>query len=252
MSNLNNIDGMPIKSTGDSGDSMLWTGLMIAAGYKIAIDAVKQCQTADGRMWRCVDRVNNQPTNSFSRDMALGVILYYCVTKDDVLADKWIAYIKKTSGLFPKSESSDNRYMMTPAMWWLMSYAGMRVPFYYKWTRFLNKPYHKIEMRLSPKGYQTHLQAVSDLIMAVSTGKRDTANGKYLSKKEPNNAFFMWLSGSNEKAKSLSAVAELLHGKSPGDGSQWCWERTDSDKAYLDSMGWDFLFIRMLCSLNIK
>lgn len=249
---LPNVDGMPIKGTGDSGDSMLWSGLMTSVGYKGAVEGIKKCQTADGRMWRCVDRVENQPQNGFSRDMALGVILYVVATKDYDLADKWIAYIKQTGGLFPRKEASDTRYLMTPTMWWLMSYAGIKVPLGYRLTRWLHKPYHKLEMRLSPKGYQTHLQAVTDLVMALATGKRDVANGKYLSSKEPHNAFFMWLAGNVDAALAASETFEAMNATAPGSGSQWCWERTDSEEAWRNSMGWDFMFIRMLCALQIK
>ncbi len=252
LSNLNNLDGMPIKGTGDTGDSMLWAGLMSAVGDRGAMEGIKKCQSPDGRLWRCVDRVNNNPQNSFSRDMSLGFILYFAKTKDHEMADKWISYIRKTGSLFPAEESTDTRHLMTPAVWWLMSYAGMRVPLHWRLTRFLLKPWQRIEMPWSPKGFPTHLQGVAQFILAISSGKRDKAAGAILSTKEPNNAFFAWLAGEDDRAISINNTLRAMHAASPGDGSQWCWERTDSEEAWRDSMGWDFAFIDFLVTLNVK
>jgi hypothetical protein len=243
---------MPIKGNGDTGDSMLWAGLMAAVGNRAAAEGIRKCQSADGRIWRCIDRVNNQPQNSFSRDMSLGFILYFAKTKDHEMADKWVSYLKANKALFPASESTDTRHILTPTIWWLMSYAGMNVPLKWRLTRFLLKPYNNIEMRLSPAGFQTHLKAVSALILAISSGKRDKAVGKYLLSREPQNAFFAWLAGEDDKATAINNTLRAMHSASPGDGSQWCWERTDSEDAWRDSMGWDFEFIDQLATMNMK
>jgi hypothetical protein len=249
---MRSVDGMPVKGDGDSGDSMLWAGLMVAVGDRYAAGGIKKCQTPDGRLWRCTDRVNNQPSNSFSRDMSLGFILYFAKTKDHEMADKWISYIKKTGSLFPASESTDTRHLITPSVWWLMSYAGMRVPLHWRLTRFLLKPYQRLEMKFSPKGFQSHLQGVSQFILAMSSGKRDKAAGAALLQKEPNNAFFAWLAGEDDKARAINDTLRAMWSAAPGDFSQWCWERTDSEEAWRDSMGWDFHFIDLLLTLNLE
>lgn len=249
---MKNVDGMPVKGDMDSGDSMLWAGLMTAVGYADAIAGIKKCQTPDGRLWRCTDRVNNQPTNSFSRDMSLGFILYFAKTKDHEMADKWIKYIKKEGGLFPSGESEDTRHIVTPSVWWLMSYAGMRVPRKWELTRFLYKPYRKIEAKMTPRGYQTHLQGVALLILALSSGKRDKKMGRALYDKEPDNAFFAWLAGLAGNAEAINNTYRTIHDLAPGTGRQWCWEREDNEKAWKDSMLWDFLFIEMLLELDIE
>lgn len=245
-----NIDGMPIKGNGDSGDSMLWSGLMVAAGDRRPIAGIRQCQTLDGRIWRCVDRVNNQPQNSFSRDMALGFLLYVSTVKDYGMANRWVSYIKRNKSLFPSDQSTDTRHIVTPTLWWLMSYSGIKVPLQYRLSRFLYKPYQKIEIKFGQRGFQTHLQGVACLIMAINSGKRDIKIGEMLYKKEPNNAFFAWLAGKNEEARSINN--RLRKSSSGGNQNQWCWERTDSEEAWKDSMGWDFLFIDMLLKTNIK
>lgn len=248
---MRDLYGMPIKWDGDDGDSMLWAGLMVSVGYKEPIEGIKMCQTPDGRLWRSPNRVNNQPSNSFSRDMALGFILYFQATQDHEMADKWIAYILKEGALFPANESTDNRHMISPALWWLMSYAGMKVPLKYRYTRFLFNPYNKLELLFTARGYQRHLKAVSALILAKSNGKRDTFYGKFLIEADPQNPFFQWLAGehSTRNYAYLNSKFELEWSSSPGSGRQWAWERSDDEDAYKNAMGQEFDFIRGLSNL---
>jgi len=257
---MKNIDGMMIFQDGSDGDSMLFSGLLVATGDKDPIVGIKMCQTDDGRIWRSPARKNNNPRDSFSRDMALGVILYIQKTKDYEMADKWVAYILKTGGLFPAAEASDNRYAITPSLWWLMSYAGIKVQWRYRLTRFMSPFFEKLMIPFTPPGYNQHLACVSQLILAIYNGKRDTVAGKQLSTLEPRNPFFLWMAGDNEGARKLAdelkAEASANGGASPegyyGSGKQWAWQRVDAEKAYMDAVGWDFIFIDELLKMDIK
>ena len=242
--------GMPIEAHSD-GDSMLWAGLMQAVGDTRSTLGIKMCQTPDGRLWRAPSRVNNQPQNSFSRDMALGFLLYVQVTGDYAMADKWTAYIKSTGGLFPAAESTDTRHIVTPALWWAMSYAGIKVPLGYRLTRFLLRPYNRLELKFTPRGYQTHLKAVMELILVIRDGKRNKSFGQLLLNREPNNPFFMWLAGKDALAIAKNTELKAIVNANPGAGTQWAWQRADSEEAWRDSMGWDFLFIEMLTSKRL-
>jgi hypothetical protein len=246
-----NTYGMP-KFPDTDGDSMLWAGMMQAVGDRRSTVGIKMCQSEDGRLWRAPSRVNNQPENSFSRDMALGFILYVQATGDYAMVDKWTAYIKKTRGLFPANESTDSRHLVTPALWWCMSYAGIKVPLIYRLTRSLLKPYNRLELKFTPGGYQIHLKAVQALILAIYEGKRDKKFGEMLLQREPRNPFFMWLAGNTTGALEMSKHFKTIHDQNPGEGTQWAWQRTNSEKAWKDSCGWDFLFIEMLCKLLVS
>lgn len=243
--------GMPIMAD-TNGDAMLWAGMMQAVGDRRSTVGIKMCQTPDGRLWRAPSRVNNQPKNSFSRDMALGFALYVQSTGDYSMADKWVAYVKKTGGLFPSNESTDTRHIATPALWWAMSYAGIRVPIGYRLTRFLMRYYNRFELIFAPRGYQTHLKAVQAFILAKHKGKRDKEFGKILHQREPLNPFYMWLAGDTEGAARQNAIFKHEHDLNPGKGIQWGYQRDDDEEAWRDSMGWDFLFIDMLCKMDIK
>lgn len=243
--------GMPVKGNGDDGDSLLWAGLLTAVGDPQFIPAIKNCQSADGRLWRHPSRVRIDTENTFSRDMALGFILYFQATQDHAMADAWINYIRGTGYLFPPKQSTDNRHIVTPALWWLMSYAGMNVPTWWRITRWLYRPYNYLETLVTPRGFQSHLKAVAALIMSIHDGKRNKRLGQLLFKREPNNAFFAWLAGDNHKAVRLKVALAWRSKNYSGDGSQWCWERTDSENAWKDSMGWDFKFIDYLMTLSL-
>lgn len=245
------IYGMPIKGAGDDGDAMLWAGLMTAVGDPRPLVGVKMCQTDDGRVWRSPSLVNNQPQNSFSRDMSLGFILYCQATKDTERGNKWVDYIHKTGGLFPANEATDNRYLLSPSGWWLMSYAGISVPWYYRYSRWMLKSWMKIEARTTPKGFARHLCGVSILILSLAWGERQKDLGEILHAKEPLNPFFAWLAGKDVLATFLYKDFKTRWQQNPGDGSQWAWERTDSEEAWKDSMGWDFLFLEKLFQLSI-
>jgi len=248
---LRESHGMPVMSNTD-GDSMLWAGLMVAVGDKRPIEGVKLCQTPDGRMWRAPSRVNNQPQNSFSRDMALGFILYVQATGDYAMANRWVEYVKKTGGMFPANESTDTRHIVTPSIWWAMSYAGIKVPLQWRLSRFLLRPYNRFQANLTPKGYPTHLVAVIGLILAIHNSETDKKLGKKLLIKEPLNPFFMWLAGIVPGAIIQNSTFKHAHSLNPGNGTQWAWERTDSEQAWKDSIEWDFLFIEMLCRKQIS
>jgi len=243
--------GMPVMTDTD-GDSMLWAGMMQAVGDRQSTVGIQMCQTPDGRLWRAPSRVNNQPKNSFSRDMALGFILYVQATGDYAMADRWTKYIKTTGGLFPAVESTDTRHIATPTLWWTMSYAGIKVPLSYRLTRFLLRRYNRLELKATPKGYQTHLKAVIALILAIHDGKRDIGFGKELSNIEPKNPFYMWLAGRTDEAAAYNAFFKSEYAKNPGAGTQWGYQRTDSEEAWRDSMEWDFLFIEMLCKMSLS
>lgn len=242
---------MPVKGNGEDGDSMLWAGLLTAVGDKQFINGIRQCQSADGRLWRHPSHVQLSTKNTFSRDMSLGFILYFQATQDHKMADAWINYIRGTGYLFPPKQSTDNRHIVTPSLWWLMSYAGMRVPSFWRRTRWLYRPLNYIETLFTPRGFQTHLKGIVALIMSIHDGKRNKYIGQILHKREPNNAFFAWLAGDDHKANSLNISYRWRSKRYPGDGSQWCWERDDRELAWRDSMGWDFEFIDRLIKLSL-
>ena len=63
-----------------------------------------------------------------------------------------------------------------------------------------------------------------------------------LHKRDPQNAFFRWLSEGTS-----DGLADLIISQVPKDGNhtlhQWSFVREDSEKAWEQSMGWDYIFL---------
>ena len=249
-------DGMPCKANGDDGDALLFAALKFASSsYKPIedLEAIKSCQDETGRFWRSPGRKGNDKVNSFSRDMALGVILMAVSAGDrnfEGSFTSWCKYIKKTGRLCPNT--TDNRAVIIPAMWWLISYVDPKLaPAYYSLTRFLLKPYLWIEAAVTPAGYQRHLVAVSIFILMILQDSRGCrglthAVAGELADKESKNPFFQWLRGHDEDAKLILESIENKVENNPGSRTQWAWERTDSEEAWRDSCGHDIDFMRNL------
>lgn len=238
---LLNIQGMPIKNEVpgivDDGavDSMLWAGLMCASGDFRSVGGIKNCQTQDGRLWRSPDHVLKQQLNSFSRDMALGFLLYVSATNDFVMLRRWLSYLRRNNTICP--DANDGRCIATKPLGWQIDYIV------YGKTSWLLKPYLIIAALTAPLGYQLHLVGVHLLLGWLITKKRGTLAGKILHKRQPLNPFFQWLADVTVIIPEASTTSRC---------TQWAWERADSECAWKESMGWDYLFIRNLINRDLS
>ena len=171
-------NGYPSKQNCDDGDATLFSGLLCLAGEELGCDAVKAAQDTAGKFWRSPRRVGIDTSNSFSRDMALGVLAYLVATRDTGAAQQWLQWIDQNSVCQIKvggncqlrtyrycRDDGDGRCFVTPGMWSMMR----RV-----WEH-LNLPLHKemktlgentlvIETEQAAIGYQLHLKGVITLL----------------------------------------------------------------------------------------
>ena len=141
-------EGYVSKKNCDDGDSTLFSGLLCLSGIDAGCDTVKASQDSSGRFWRSPRRIGDNlgKPNSFSRDMALGVLAYLIKTKDTDSANAWIRWIDhnrpcllkigrscKYRGLHRYCKAdNDHRCTITPAMFQLM---------YYTWEYIGLEPY---------------------------------------------------------------------------------------------------------------
>lgn len=233
----------------EDGDSMLWAGLLLASGEKDQADAIRACQDVVGQMYRAPSRVGTKDKNSFSRDMATGLTL--AAASDEKLRKgaytDWIRYTLDNG--CQACEEHDGRCLMTPGIYWWAHALGIKVPFYYRLTTFINRLYMWVACYVNPTGYQLHLAGVSLLIQKKlgQWGVLEKLGAKRLAKRQPQNAFFQWLSGDVEKAAFLlEEVKWYIENEGQGHMHQWGWERDDEEKAWQDSCGHDVVFIENL------
>ena len=228
---------------------MLWAGLLLAAGEKSQADAIRACQDISGRMYRAPSLAGIEAKNSFSRDMATGLTL--AAASNESLRNgayrNWIEYTLENG--CQACNEHDGRCLMTPGIYWWAHYLGIRVPFYYRASAFLNRIYFAIAAAVNPPGYQLHLVGVSLLIQKKlgQWGFLEKTAAARLAKSQPENAFFQYLAGNKDKARwLLDEIKFYLENEGQGGMHQWGWEREDAERAWKDSCGHDIAFMEML------
>jgi hypothetical protein len=235
----------------EDGDSLLWAALLLAAGEEGQAKAIRNCQDMFAQMYRAPSRVGKAEKNSFSRDMATGFTLAAASHQSirEVAYTNWIGYTLENG--CEACKEHDGRCLMTPGIYWWAHYMGVHVPWYYRWTAFLNRLYLFIACFVNPVGYQLHLAGVS-LFIQKKIGQWGTLEQKAaekLTKRQPKNAFFQWLAGNMKEAKFLlDEVKIVILYEGQGRMHQWCWEREDKERAWKDSCGHDIVFMDLLLS----
>jgi hypothetical protein len=228
--------GFPCKHGNDDGDSMLWAGLLNNVGGGVAF-SIMTCQGENGQLWRSPRRVDIDKENSFSRDMAIGFLLAWV---DDAAlnyaGDRWVDFLIKHKKLC--FDSTDTRHIITPTIWWMLSYFSDNINPFWKATRWMLPILTLLQARFAKPGYTLHLQACVGLFLYHVWGKKFTLLGRVLNRRQPANPFFQWLAD-----KPVVVPVEKPY---RGNGRQWAWERADSEMAWKDSCGHDYDFIKLL------
>lgn len=253
--------GYPSKQNCDDGDATLFSGLLCLAGENLGCDAVKAAQDNTGKFWRSPRRVGLDTSNSFSRDMALGVLAYLVATKDKAGAQSWLKWIDQNSVCQVNvggscqlrtfrfcRDDSDGRCFVTPGMWSMMRrvWEHLGLPLHGE-MRTLGENTLVAETEQAAVGYQLHLKSVMALIyQKIGRGypfEWDLVN--IISERQPDNLFFRYLQegASDSLIQSLQSICPL---EAPAETRQWTWERVTSEKAQLQSMGWDCIFLARL------
>jgi len=239
--------GAAKKDCGD-GDSTLWNGLLCASGEAFACDAVRASQDESGRVWRSPRLKGIDPKNTFSRDMGMGTLAYLAKSKNKDFGEKWTAFINSNKGLCEKENENCG---VTSTFFWAYNNVAEHVGFSKLKTSVIfgfadtsiDDAFLVVQANNTPSGYQTHLVGVH-VYLRLLEGKWNDAlqvAADVLHKREPQNIFFEYLSKGKSQSLATKLEDRLPFGPNPGR-SQWCWERTDSENACKDSMGWDFIF----------
>ena len=247
----------PMKSGCDDGDGLLWSGALCftnSTRFASSCAYVKLSVDAEGRAWRAPNRPRSgrDYTNSFSRDMAMGLILYARATKDYETLRRWAAFVRqhdgKMCGISTRFEdfASDSRCDSQSAIRGLAKLVDPTID----WGNlpYLNAKSILVQInssaRTAPQGYPLHLigqqlALLRDLGEKNAVLWRDTA--VILHKREPLNPFFAHLAGDDEAALSLSI--EQIPSQKPARQHQWSFERTGIEQAWRSSMVWEFVWL---------
>ncbi len=269
----------------DDGDMTLFNGMICASGDQRGCDGVRLSQGSDGRWWRSPRRIGWTYPNydvSFSPDQGLGVMLYTAVAKDVAAFDRWTKWmddhrpcvLEVGSTCFKKGwlrycddDIPDKRCTFRPADCTFLKATGaflgspnenlcekvlaelsVGVPF--PTSEILSVPKQALaSASVNETGFPLHLAAVS-VLLAKTLGLKDTdldTAGQVLAGKQDQNPFFQYLANGTSPATTKLLLSVCPNQNRPsGLRNQWSWERDQSDKAWLDSMYWDCIFLGRL------
>lgn len=258
-------EGHPSKGACDDGDATLFSGLLCLAGEEQGCAAVKAAQDTAGKFWRSPRRVGVDSSNSFSRDMALGVLSYVLATKDTNAAQAWIRWVDQNSvcqlnvgGVCQLRtyrycrDDSDGRCFITPGMWSVMRrvWEHLELPLH-KEMKTTGEQTLIMEAEQAPLGYALHLKAVI-FFLYQKMGRNFAFEWDLINtiiERQGDNLFFQYLhEGASPRLQD--ALKNLCPREAPENRKQWTWERDTAEGAEKDSMGWDCIFLGRLLTAS--
>jgi hypothetical protein len=248
---------IPMKAGCDDGDGMLWSGALCFSNPKkfaASCAYVRESVDDEGRAWRAPNRPRKPSdfTNSFSRDMAMGLLLYSHATKDYETLRRWATFVRDNNGKMCgintgfEDYASDSRCDSQSAIRGLAKLVDPSLD----WG---NLPYLSAKAillqinasaRTAPPGYPLHLIGQQLMLLRELGEKnaplwRDTA--AILSRREPLNPLFAHLTGDNVRSVNLSL--EQVPQSKPAKQNQWSFERSGAEQAWKASMIWEFVWL---------
>jgi hypothetical protein len=242
-------------------------------------------QGVNGRWWRGQSRINNNPTNSFSRDMSLGVIDYFIAygmlsndkSKAVEVRDKaiaWAQYISNNHGGKKFcNDATDSRCNIMGQSGHTLRKIMERIGAYNPSTQHLSIFNHLrtspqwlvwyAELQTVPVGFQTHLKA-QDILQRYVMGLESDAHYKTAARiifnKDRKNLFYEFLySGVNPgfvdrlflrcPAVRPTTNDHTVYHQSLGG---WQWQRPEVNKEWEVANGHDCIFLINLSIAALK
>ncbi len=231
------------------GDSTLFAGIACLAGETGQCAAVKASQSSNGQLWRAPDHVNQDTSNSSSRDMLLGGLAYIVATKDQQFASALVAYIHANGNMLC-TDASDNRCDVTlpvySEVWGTMAkvwtYIGLTPDSTMEEGTFGESEILAGESEFSPAGYTQHLPMV-EIWIRQHVGGWDAAladAAASVASSQNQNPFYEYVAHGADQTAAALTIDECL-GAAPTEKLYWTWQEVDSESAWTNRNGWDCL-----------
>ncbi|MBM3381216.1 MAG: hypothetical protein FJY29_02130 [Betaproteobacteria bacterium] len=244
------------KQNCDIGDATLFNGLLCLSGEELSCEAVRRSQGSDGRMWRAEFRVASDAVNSFSRDMAMGVLAYLVATRDVELARRWMSWIE-ANGQRLCRESSDNRCEFTPGFWLLFrevwEYLGLPLNQPMRTAVVSDTLMALLQSQFSPPGFELHLAGVNYLVRRgmKQTGATLDSLALALVSRQPDNPFFAYLH-EGATGRVIRQTLQWCPRTAPAMRVEWSFERNQQDNPWERSMGWECIMLTNFLIRDLK
>lgn len=234
------------------GDAMKENGLLCLSGYAPACAAVYYSIDTETRIpYRSpYFRSIKDDRNEFSRDQLIGLLAYVAKQRDGATAGIVLSFIK-SNGLRLCKNPTDNKCDMTPAMWGLFydvyTYLGMEPSANMKAFKGSDSSLLYAQSFTCNLGFECELIA-SQILIKQFVGRylsSDKATMKVLLGRQPDNPYFRLLYEGRTESMLIDADRQMP-GQRPNIRKQWSIQRDTAEQAYLESMGWEFIFLRNL------
>jgi len=242
------------------GDAMLWAGLSCIAGDDSQCQAAVRSVRYDGMVCRSPNLCDRE-TNASSRDMFLGALLTITKTKNEIMANKILAYLESNNHQLCDNDDDNRCDLSLPqhgAAWATMrkvyTYIGLPVTWEMIFYDMGDEYVLRLESQfagIKPSGiqadYEAHLVGV-ELLIRQRTGYwsedlQRTANT--LRTRQPDNPFYEYLTNGKTKKAAELTLAKCPRNK-PEYSHSWAWQRNETKEAWKESMGWDCIFMANL------
>ena len=264
-------------------DTTFWNGIMCSnphagADTQFACAALNRSQSPNGQLWRSPwesAAQNSSNPNLFSRDQGLATLAALTriggpgnATKTagaaDAFYDPWLEYIESHDGLMcPRNGSggfASDCQLVTP-FWCTFDKVASRkglarppadlmVPRLGAGACNNDHGFVYVSTVVNEAGSALHLAAIDVLIRRL-VNDWDAVMQKAADKlhsREPKNPFFWWLARGASDDLGREILLQIPTNSGNGTGAahprrQWSFCRTDSEEAYKESMGWEFVML---------
>ena len=249
-------------------DETFWNGIYCSNPYSdrnlsnIACEAVSRAQDLDGMLWRSPWEARQQNSSNpdfFSRDQGLATLASLTRTANRTLWNAWLSYISRNGGYMcphhwdctlvtpyfcTMDKVAQHMNLTRPDPNLMIPKLGRNVC-----TDF-DHDFVYTSCFVNEQGSALHLASLDVYIRRNLVGEWDTrlqAAADRLHARDPENVWFEWLAkgGSDDLATRLLSQIPLPPNSTspPRMRTQWSFVREDKERAYLESMGWEFVFL---------
>jgi len=233
----------------DTGDAVLFNGLLCTSGEAAACDSVRRSQSTTGQWFRSPSQVDTFDQNSFSRDMSLGVLAYLYTSRDKNAATNWLLYLSANDYQLCPNDT-DGRCSISPTIWGLMAavWRELDLPLInkMKYGTIGDESAITAQAIAAPLGYALHLQSVQVYLRDIISGTKLPAARSVLFDRDPDNIWFAYLrmQGGDIRPIADKIITDYYPRLDPNSKlNQWSFERDSKELAVLNSMGHEFIFL---------
>eukprot|EP00056_Hartaetosiga_gracilis_P020743 m.21092 g.21092 ORF g.21092 m.21092 type:complete len:340 (-) comp8680_c0_seq1:183-1202(-) len=243
-------------------DCTFWNGILCSSPSRtndtqFACDAIWRDQSpSNGQLWRSpweAKAMHSSNKDEFSRDQGLGVLVSTFGRVNSTLFSTWLDYITNHNGYMCPGMYD---CLLIPQFWCtfdkVTNFHGLPRPSPDLMTPKLDPSICKNDheyvltaVEVNDLGFPLHLAALDVYLRRMMNdwdGVMQTA-ANVLHRRQPDNVFFQWLAQGASDSLVVKMMEQIDLIVTPHVQNQWTFVRKDSDHAFIESMGWEYILL---------